>query len=494
MAEKQFHIKVTKNAEEEENRKRYKETKEVARKWKSILRNVNDHGEEDSYKYHLRQAYIQAFNLAELVMTNFIEEFIYQQHELGKVTVEKKQVPGQKYPQTFYHIEGVPGADINLYQEMGYGFRGKSALVERFGVVLPADLDAARDFRNKTEHSTETQAIARESKYDKYTIYKDVEKYILTLGKLLVAMGKLEKEQLHLPYEALRLEEGECLGYLKEYKLEKLVKEDQTKRVFQGMKLEMGNKVEIIEFLPKPNMTAVYASYKEKMLNARGGGLARTDEVIFQCKAVYAVREVIEGSSLEAYLSKHSSSREREDLCAQIQRIYKTVNQTKGIYSDFLLEQFVVDRSGQVWLVDYRPDGGLITKDQLEEVLSVVRGGEAAPEAAPNPVAEADLVYRRISDDVLADLLEEVEVPTPVEEPKPVKEPDVAPGPEVVPEPQQEPEPRVVSVREVSDHKIEILSTEDREQKTNPNDWGKVVLTALGCALFACVIWFLTRM
>jgi len=68
-------IRFSKNKDEDANRKKYQKKDEIRRKWFKIQGKLNEHGYTGLYESAIKEA----FNLAEFVMTNYLE-FFFNQH------------------------------------------------------------------------------------------------------------------------------------------------------------------------------------------------------------------------------------------------------------------------------------------------------------------------------------------------------------------------------------------------------------------------------
>ena len=81
-----YKIKPYRSEEENENRQLYRSKDNICRKWLSICSDVNEHGNKVIYEKCL----VQAFNLTEFVMDNFIEQIAGINHMGWLLEIEDK--------------------------------------------------------------------------------------------------------------------------------------------------------------------------------------------------------------------------------------------------------------------------------------------------------------------------------------------------------------------------------------------------------------------
>lgn len=317
------------------NKLMYKESEELIRKWISIYRKVNEHGDKRVYERLLTEA----FNLTELVLDNYIDYFKNEKFKPEQIKVVDKDVylfPGYEKPISF---------------RSATGFAGKIIVMEKLGFHLPNEIQQVRTVRNKYTHTTETY---KDSEAIELNDFKTFKLYIATLGKTICAVRALPKARMYPDYEGLKLHEGDTLGKKNEYSVLELIHEGKNSRVFLGRSSILNDEVKIVELIPSGNPKVLYDSCRE-LLKVRGNGIVRTLDVVFENQTCYLIHEHIKGQALKEYIVGNELSLEQKEyIFKQIQNIIRTVGGYPNLYVNFNSKNLVVDDRENIWLTLYR--------------------------------------------------------------------------------------------------------------------------------------------
>lgn len=455
---KDYKIKVTRGDEENQNRQLYKSKSEILRKWLDVCSDICKHGDKNIYE----ECLVQAFNMCEFVMDNYIEDVFEDNRKsdnLIKIEKNNNYNKNNKSDDVYKFIK--QNVEINFTKLINSGFAGKTEILEKLGVKLPIGINEVRKKRNNYAHGTETYKSATREELNSF---KTVQRYIDTLGQLLVGMEKLNQEQLRPTYEDLKLQVGKTLGYQGKYVVLGLLKEDEKSRVFEGRNTKSQKEILIEEILPCPELLAIYNGSKEYLQKVMGNGIVRTEDVILKNKACYIVLERIEGIKLYDYLKIHKDDLERKkDLLYQIKKIVNTMARYSGVCSDFCESDFIVDAEGDVWLCRYK------FGKQKVGVTEIIRRYEMILDIEP-----------KVEPKVEPKIEPKVE---PVKEVEPeIVVPDTPKGSEI--------EEKVPSRKSnLVDYEMEVMG-----QESNPNNWYKFFYTVLVCGSILLVLWVISGM
>lgn len=438
-----YKIKVYKNSDENKNRLLYRSNSAILRKWLAVCSDICEHGDKNKYESCL----VQAFNLAEFVMDNYIEDFFYnnKQHD----NLEKIPRKGEKPNDNGVYRLIKEDVVIDFYKLLGAGFGGKTEIVESFGVELPKGIHEVRKKRNSYAHGTETYKNATREELDSF---ETVQYYIDTLGQLLVSLKKLPAEMVNPSYEDMKLQVGSALGHSNKYAVLGLLWEDNKTRLFEGRDGKTQKNILIKEILPCPELLDIYSGSKEYLQKVVGNGIVRTEDVILKNKACYIISERVEGMKLNDYLNVHKDDTEiKKDLLYQVKKIVNAMSKYPNVCSLFCESDFVVDTDGDLWLTQYE-----YGKQQFKAEEIIRR-------------------YEMILD--IEEYTQDEESPEPVviETESKVSEQDTS-----------EPVVKVIESK-AADFEAEVKSVE-----RNGNDWYKLIYTLAGCGGFLLILWALS--
>jgi len=342
---KDYKIKVYKNDDENKNRQLYKNKNDILRKWVAVYGDVDEHGDKNVYEKCL----VEAFNVTEFVMDNFIEEVFNENKRKNNLKRISKKDEKPWYNGTYLFLDR--NVEIDFYKLLNCGYSGKTEIVEKMGRVLPEHIHIVRQNRNKYAHGTDTYKNSTREELDSFDTVK---LYMKTLGELLVAMGKLPKEMVEPTYEDMRLQVGGTLGYGNKYAVLNLIKENSEIRLFEGRNGKNQKDIYVKEILPRPDLLRCYQGSKEHLAKVVGNGIVRTEDVILRNKACYIVTERVTGTKLYDYLKQHQDDTEtKRDLLYQIKKIVTGLTKYPDISSEFKESDFIVDVGGDVWLTEY---------------------------------------------------------------------------------------------------------------------------------------------
>ena len=351
------------------NKLMYKDSEELIRKWISIYRKVNEHGDKRVYERLLTEA----FNLTELVLDNYLDYIKNEKFRPEQVQIVDKEV---------YLF---PGYDKPISFRSASGFAGKIIVMEKLGFHLPNEIQQVRMVRNKYTHTTETY---KDSEAVELNDFKTFKLYISTLGKTICAIRALPKARMYPNYEGLKINEGDTLGKENEYSVLELIRESSHSREFRGRSTILNDEIRIVELVPGKNVKALYDSNRE-LLKLRGNGIVRTLDVVFENQTCYLIQETIQGKSLEEYLTCNEFSRERREyIFKQLENLAHLADSNPRLYFNFNSKNLVVDELENVWLTLYRFGGLQVnTRAILEHYqerlgLTIVEEKEVIPDEA----------------------------------------------------------------------------------------------------------------
>lgn len=475
---KDYKINVTRGKEENQNRQLYKAKDAILRKWLDVCSDICEHGDKKVYE----ECLVQAFNLCEFVMDNYIEDVFYANRKSDNLVRIPKKGENTDDNGVYKFIE--QDVVIDFQKQIKYGFAGKTEILEKLGVQLPKGIKEVRQKRNNYAHGTETYKNATREELNNF---ETVQFYIDTLGQLLVGMKKLNKEKVKPTYEELKLQAGKTLGYQGKYAVLSLLKEDEKSRLFEGRDTNSQKNILIKEILPCPELFDIYSGSKKCLQKVMGNGIVRTEDVILKNKACYIVSERIEGTRLYDYLKLHNDdSKIKKDLLYQIKKIVNTMGKYPDVCSGFCESDFVVDTSGDVWLTSYqygkmKVDGAEIVR-RYEMILAVEPEVETVEPEVFEPEEEMVEIDECVSEEVVeakSSVKEVIEVKHNVVEDVRETETQV-----VVPK-VSENEVKVINrSANVVDYEIEVMG-----QECNPNNWYKFLYTLMACGSVLLALW-----
>lgn len=447
-------IRFSKNKDEDANRKKYQKKDEIQRKWFKIQGKLNEHGYTGLYESAIKEA----FNLAEFVMTNYLEFFFNQRKNLP----ETKNVRDKVYTYEGYEQP----IDWGLLDK---GFAGKTELLEKVKVTLPQGTDKVRRLRNTMIHGTESYvAIDTELLKD----YEWVEEKVTILGELLLAMRKISPEILRPTYADLKAKVGDVIGYNNDFTLLEVLREDSKERVFRGKESESGQDVIVTELVSEGNMpVSRYRELTDKLRKVRGNGIARTVSVVFENKTAYIVREKIEGRTLERYLAEQKPNDEqKKDILYQIRNVFKSLDKYPNVGVGFHKEDLLIDDDGIVWLTGYGIGKNPVYQSSLLEGYEVMLRVSKEVKEPEKPVEEVQ---------------EETEIL--------VQRTPVQPMPEQNEQQDSYEEASAVYELKASSVSEEVQPVDEQENeiptKVNGNNWNKLWITLGSCACVVLLFW-----
>ncbi len=316
-----------------ENKKLYKTPNEVLRKWISIYRKVAKYGERSVNERILSEA----FNLTELLMDNYIDDFSTANWSQAKRVEER--------PKIFEY----PDLDITIDYGLRTSFKGKTMILEKIGLSLPSDLNEVREVRNFYTHSTNTFKEREAKELDDYHTFQ---RYVLALGRTVGKVSGLTDKELFPEYTKLKLQEGMEFGKNDEYLALERCGSNDNERIFIGKSSRINEEVYIVEIVPK-NLTDSNIIRYKALFKIRKNGLARLIDLVYENKTIYLIFEKISGVSLQRYLAMADISIEkRQQLYCQIESLIASVVK-QGIYASFNPKNLVLDEEGLLWLQQY---------------------------------------------------------------------------------------------------------------------------------------------
>ena len=347
-----YNIKPYRSEEENENRKLYRAKDNIRRKWFSICSDINEHGNKLIYEKCL----VQAFNLTEFVMDNYIEQLFdaaNDQNNLRKIEkpkTDEKSKKGKKEENGKYlFIKENVTIDFDIL--LGYGYSGKTQILEKLGHKLPEYIHEVRQNRNKYAHGTDTY---KNSIRDEVNSYETIVRYMNTMGELLVMMKKMSPSQVNPSYEELKLQVGKAIGHEDKYVALTLICENEKERIFYGKNSASKRDICIYELVPTENILEVYHHNREELMKVTGSGIVRTEDVLLKNKTCYIVKEKIEGDTLTQYLRKQKNDIDvRKDMLYQVERIIRNICKYPNIKTELKETDLIVDEQGDLWLTRY---------------------------------------------------------------------------------------------------------------------------------------------
>jgi len=484
---KNYKIKVYKNDDENKNRQLYHSEKDVLRKWIAVCSDICEHGDKNTYEKCL----VQAFNLTEFVMDNYIEDSfkMHRQNDNLVRIPRKDEKPWDNGIYRFVKQDVV----IDFYKLLGAGYGGKTEILEKLGVKLPEGIHEVRKKRNSYAHGTETYKNATREELDSFDTVKY---YMNTLGQLLVVLKKLPPEMVDPSYEDMKLQVGSALGYGNKYAVLGLLQENEGTRLFEGRDGKTQRDILIKEILPCPNLLDIYRGSKEHLQKVMSNGIVRIEDVIFKNKACYIVSERIEGTKLYDYIKIHNDDAEtKKDLLFQIKKIVNAIGKYTDVCSLFRESDFVVDAGGDLWLTQYeygkqqygaeeiirRYEMILGVQPVIPEKISDSDELKTELETVENEVEVIENEAKEIVPEVIEELAVEETQPNVIEI-EPVVEESVA-NTEVF-ESVETYEQEEKAKRNVVEYEMEVVETE-----SNPNDWYKLLYTLVACGGVLLILW-----
>ena len=389
-----YKIKPYRSEEENENRNLYRSKDNIRRKWFSICSNVNEHDNKGIYEKCL----VQAFNLTEFVMDNFIEQLFdtaKNQNNIKKIEntnpdkKEDKWKKGKKEESgTYFFIK--ENVTIDFDTQFKNGYFGKTQILEKLGYKLPQHIHEVRKNRNKYAHGTDTY---KNSIRDEVNNFETIVRYINTMGELLVMMKKLAPNQVNPSYEELKLQVGKAVGHEDKYVALTLVREDEKERVFYGKDSSNQREVCIYELIPPKNILDVYHQSKKELVKVAGSGIVRTEEVLLKNKTCYIIKEKIQGDTLPQYLRKQNKDIDvRKDMLYQVEKIIRNIYKYPNISTSLRETDLIVDGQGDLWLTQYELGKKQISQQEFvrryrlildiqEEITEMPQVSLASPES-----------------------------------------------------------------------------------------------------------------
>lgn len=362
-----YKIKPYRSEEENENRKLYRAKDNIRRKWFSICSDINEHGNKLIYEKCL----VQAFNLTEFVMDNYIEQLFDTANSQNNLRKIEKPKPDDKYKKGKKEENGKylfirENVTIDFDILLGYGYSGKTQILEKLGHTLPEYIHEVRQNRNKYAHGTDTY---KNSIRDEVNSYETIVRYMNTMGELLVMMKKMLPDQVNPSYEELKLQVGKAIGHEDKYVALTLVGENEKERIFYGKNSVSKREVCIYELVPTENILEIYHRNREELMKVSGSGIARCEEVLLKNKTCYIVKEKIEGDTLTQYLRKQKNDIDvRKDMLYQVERIIRNIYKYSNITTELKETDLMVDEQGDLWLTRYE-----LGKKQLSQAEFIRR-------------------------------------------------------------------------------------------------------------------------
>ena len=508
-----YKIKPYRSEEENENRSLYRSKDNIRRKWLSICGDVNEHGNKVIYEKCL----VQAFNLTEFVMDNYIEQLFNaanSQDNLKKIEkktdkAKDKWNKGKREENGIYEFIQ-QNVTIDFEKQFGFGYSGKTEILERLGHTLPEYIVEVRKNRNKYAHGTDTY---KNSIRDEVNSYETIKRYMKTLGELLVVMKKLPKECIDPSYEELKLQVGKAVGHEDKYVALTLVSEDEKGRLFYGKNSSTQRPVSIYEMVPTKNILDIYHRNQKELIQVVGNGIVRTEEVLLKNKTCYIVTEKIEGDLFSLYLRAHRNDTNiKKDLMYQVEKILRNIYKYPNITTQFRETDLVVDSLGDLWLTQYEigkkqfPEKEFLRRYRLilgieEEKEEPQAEVKATPqpqkmEVKEEPVKAAEVikereVVRKVQKETVKEnksILEPVGI---VEEPeeKVYKEYSVwTTMPDAKGRSNQEKGEEVFRISASKHPKVQDVMVQV-EMGNNPNNWAKLWGTLGACSGILIILW-----
>ncbi|MDD6157636.1 MAG: hypothetical protein PUB52_11530 [Lachnospiraceae bacterium] len=464
MAEKtNYTIKVCKDEAEDKNRRLYVSKKAILDKWLSVCSDVNEHGDKQVYEKCL----VQAFNLTEFVMDNWIEDMFRTNNQKGNLERIPREREKAWQNGIYRFIE--QGVVIDFDEKIGHGYYGKTVILEMLGIVLPKDINTVRKKRNNYAHGTDTYKNATREELDDFPT---VLHYMDTLGELLLALKKIPVDMVRPTYETLKLKVGNTLGYDNKYVVLELVEEEKEYRLFAGRDGKTQREVSIKEILPRTDLLDIFRESKEYLLRVVGNGIVRTEDVILKNNACYIVTERVAGQKLYSYVKAHQADNEiKKDLLYQLKKIVTALQNNPNISAEFRESDFVVDAGGDLWLTQYE-----FGKMQLspEEVIRRYEMILAIEEEQTEVFEEPEVVT----------IEEEQSIENSIEiiKAEPVTEEE---GSDL----ERDDKAYVVSAKKNSQGEMVQLDV-----GSNQNDWSKLCYTIGACGGFLVILWALSML
>ena len=239
-----------KHQEKELNMALYSDSLYVAEKWRRIFGRLSRYADHNSYETVIKEA----FNLTDKVMENVIMNFRQEYWDSGEeVTFTNSfgdTVKGIKYSFLDEPID---------YKTMKT-FYGKTDILKTIGYPIPDNIDEVRKIRNATTHSTDTVVGAV---WQDVMTYENVLHSMEILGRLLAGLDFIKEEDIHPPFERLKVQPGDKIGPTSEYEIESLIAEGGMSRVYLARHDRLERMVAIKELKPYAYMPEQIQSEKE---------------------------------------------------------------------------------------------------------------------------------------------------------------------------------------------------------------------------------------
>jgi len=338
----------------QESKEKYRSPDEVTKKWFKEYGRISSQNTFEENRGILQEV----FNVVDIAADNKLSETVQ-----GSTAIDKRDSRLSRFDQrmiddpysAFYERNG----KIYCVRKNQYGTMNFYSKIDALGFAgilsrqTRTDINNAnfgvRMVRNGNSHINAT-IMEKTINLDVNTLRS----LISILGRALVEMGMLSRDDLTPSYEKLRIHSG-SLVCKRGYKVEELIGEGGSGRVYLGIKLNTQAKVAIKELKPTWCTEQMFAKEREILVRLQHNMIPVIYEAFDENCTYYIIMQYIDGITLdrafENVTDPDAALKASIEICGLVQYL-----QTVGeglIHGDIKPQNMIVDKAGSIHLVDF---------------------------------------------------------------------------------------------------------------------------------------------
>jgi len=336
------------------SKEKYRDIHTVREKWfKEYGRISSQNTFEDK-----RSIFQEVFNLVDVVADNKLEDIIRGSSEIDKrdsrLSKFDDKILNDPCSDFYERNDRIFCVRKNPYG--GLSFYNKIKALRQAGIISRQTGDninnpgfGIREIRNGNAH---INATIMEKVNDIDT--SKLRRWLTVLAQALVEMGMLDKEDIAPNHEKLRIKIGD-LVCKRTYKVDALIGEGGSGRVYLGTKLNTNAKVAIKELKPSWCSEQVFAKERKILVSLQHNMIPVIYEAFDENGTYYIIMQYIDGTPLDEVYKTVTDPALALKVAIEICELVRYM-QTAGkglIHGDIKPENLIVDKAGNIHLIDF---------------------------------------------------------------------------------------------------------------------------------------------
>lgn len=340
------------------NSTKYQTKSEIQAKWIKINRNLISQNPARSDVFVLAEAY----DFASKVFSNVIDSY--------KARYDGETPDASDEQWSYFH---------EISKKIKYNtivsFFDKVDALKQIGYPIPNDLEEIKKYEAMIN---DTVTVNGDDTTHTLSIGDDVKKIVRYIGEALVAVYMLDKEDLNITFEKLRIKIGEKVGYAGEYTVDSFIASSGSCRVYLGTHQRLKKKIVIKELTPNSYSEQLIDNERGILVSIRHAQIPIIYDVIYQNGTCYIIMDYINGDTLDKYLAtKALTVDEKIKIILDICEVISFLHTEYGIiHADIKPKNVMMDANGKAVVIDF----GVSNQASNGKNIAAVSKGYTAPE------------------------------------------------------------------------------------------------------------------